>query len=262
MGQELERLSKATGGRGVGLKNKTNLTQIGAPLQLGKSPGAGTMCSVTLQTSQDPAYNSAELFFYVEQAGRRALFATSTIAPSDNATLQSLEYTVSGFAADYWEIEIQLAGPGLPAVPLFSSITACGVEDIPAGLPITPAALTFSESLTGPGAAGTASFTIPAGTTTYIAVVTMRITASGVDPIGDSISSEAVFAWKFVGGVATLLPLVLNAPNTSYDALMGTATMTPGAAAGKATIAFTTPTGLNAGTVVLVTVDLFPVGDG
>ena len=80
MSRMLRSLSAISAGRGVGLKN-TGPVAAGRAVQLGRSPGPGTGCSVMLFTNFDTAYESAVLSFYVQQFGRRSLFAQITIAP-------------------------------------------------------------------------------------------------------------------------------------------------------------------------------------
>jgi hypothetical protein len=256
----LRQLSLTTGGRGVGLRFRQALTQVGVPIQLGKSPGAGTGASVQLLTNFDPAYDNATILWYVEQIGRRSLFSTTTISPADNAAQSSIYQTQSGFAADFWELEIQLAGAGVPADPLQSSVIAFGVEDIPGGTNANPLGqLFYAHSFTGPSQAGAATFPMPPDASTWIVCLQMEVT-SGPDT-GDSASTEAVYAWKNIGGVVSLLPVVLSSPNTSYDALMSTGITTAGTTGAEAEISFTTPSGLSAGDVCLVTVTMTPVGE-
>jgi hypothetical protein len=256
---ELRSLSLTQSGRGVGLRNRTVLTQLGTPISLGKSPGAGTSCTLELGTNFDTAYDNAVISWFVTQLGHIALMGTTTIDPAYNAANTALVYTQAGFACDFWSITIQLAGGTLPAAPLYSSLIANGVEN--AGQASGAAAsLFFSESFTGPSQAGSALFTVPDGLSTYLVTLQMYVTSGA--HAGDAASTEAVYAWKSVAGVVSLVPGVLTAPSTSYDAFMSTgATPTPGSSGAQAEVSFTTPSGLGAGEVVLVTVSLTPVGE-
>lgn len=258
----LRSLSEVAGGRGVALKNQGPIA-LGPVVQLGRSPGPGTGCSLELATNLDGSYAGAIVNWYVVQFGHRALFAQTTLGAGDVATLPTLVQTQSGFAADYWELEMQLTGATTPAENLVWSVTAGGIEDIPQTTNTSAVpGLFFQASSTGPAQAGHADFTVPLGVTTWIVVVSMRITASGVDPVGDSASTEAVFAWKNVGGVVSIVPVALSAPNTSEDALMGTFVTAASATGAAARISWTTPTGLDASSVVLTTVNMVPIGVG
>jgi hypothetical protein len=255
----LRQLSLTTGGRGVGLRFRQAITQSAKTLALGKSPGAGTGASVQLLTGSDPAYDNATILWYVEQFGRRSLFSTTTISPADNAAQTSIVQTQSGFAADYWEIEISLVGPTLPATPLQASVIAFGVEDIPGGTQPNPEGqLFYSGAFMGPSQASSATFPMPLDESTWIVVLQMEVTSG--PHAGDSASTEAVYAWKNIGGVVSLVPVVLSSPNTSYDALMSTGITTVGTTGAEAEVSFTTPSGLAGGDVCLVTVTMTPVG--
>lgn len=114
----LRELSTAQGGAGVSLKNKRALTELGVALSIGQSPGPGTGCSVFLATNKDTAYDGALVTFYVKQFGRQAEWAQITISPADVAAQDVLVYTTTGFAADYWDVSVQLTGATTPATPL------------------------------------------------------------------------------------------------------------------------------------------------
>ncbi len=257
-------LSVRQGGRGVALRNTGKLTQIGNPISIGTSPGQGTYASIFLATNNDHAYDNAVITWYVKQFGRLAQFATTIIDPADNANQPYLVYTVGGFASEFWEATITLTSATLPAVQLFNSVTAFGVEDIPPGggggtFPFS-APVVFSETFTGPGGSGAALLPttgLPAGTSTWIVTVTMRVVSSGVDPVGASYVTSETFAWESVAGVASLVPILTASPFSASDAIMATAVIPdPTATGNQAEIPFTLPTGLNAATVTKVTVSM------
>lgn len=254
-------VSLSQGGQGVSLLNRLPLTQQGVPIPLGESPGPGTNCSITLNTNNDHAYDNALLTFWVDVQGHQSEYTSITITPADNANQTSLVYSVSGFAADYWKVFITLEGGAhgpLPAVPLLTSITAMGVENVPQNLSGDPL-LYGPVDFTGPSAAGMAVFSVPAGLTEYSVSVLMRIISSSVDNLQNSFSTQAVYSWENIAGAVTLVPPVLLAPNTSNDALMVDASTTAGSTGTQASVAFVTPSGIDPSSVVAVTVTLLPL---
>jgi hypothetical protein len=128
---EFQKASMASGGRGVGLRQNTTLSEVSAPILLGQSPGSGTACTLFLATLFDTAYNNATVDFIAMSFGRSAIFETLTITPAIVAAQPAIELTVSGCAADYWEVQITLNNGAAPALPTQSSILATGVEIIP-----------------------------------------------------------------------------------------------------------------------------------
>jgi hypothetical protein len=128
---EFQKASMASGGRGVGLRQNTTLSEVSAPILLGQSPGSGTACTLFLATLFDTAYDNATVDFIAMSFGRSAIFETLTITPAIVAAQPAIELTVSGCAADYWEVQITLNNGVAPALPTQSSILATGVEIIP-----------------------------------------------------------------------------------------------------------------------------------
>lgn len=256
----LPSLSRMEGGRGVALRQQTSITQLGIELPLGQSPGPGTSCYVFLATNGDHAYDNATLNFYVKQFGRLALYSVQTISPADNANQAALVYEASGYAADYWEVTIVLNGGTTPAGSLFSSVEASGVEDIPRNDgSSTPGTMQSTSTFVGPSGTGFALFSLPAGTSTWIVTVGARITASGVDPVGDSYVTSQTYAWvtDSAGTVLRLLPLVDASPYEAEDALMATMVVPdPGVGSGQALVSYTLPSGLDASTHTKVTVTM------
>src|SRR5271154_6092719 len=157
----LRALSEISGGRGVGLRNSGPIA-LGPIVQLGRSPDAGTGCSLELATNLDGAYAGALINWYVSQFGHRALYAQTTIAAGDVATLPTLVYTQSGFAADFWELELQLTGATTPAENLVWSVIAGGIEVLQGAMSATPA-LFFQASYTGPSQSANVQFPMPLG---------------------------------------------------------------------------------------------------
>ena len=102
--QTLLELSHAQMGRGVALRQTTTLTQLATTIPIGTSPAEGTGCTLYLNTQNDPAYDNATVTFIVQIEGKQVVYNTQTIAPSDNAAYQALEYTTSGCASDVWHI--------------------------------------------------------------------------------------------------------------------------------------------------------------
>jgi hypothetical protein len=208
MSAELLSLSKIQGGRGVGLRNQTNLTQSGTPISLGKSPGAGTGCTVTLATNGDAAYDDAVISFFVEQFGRLALFSTITIDPALNAANLTLVYSAAGFAADYWNVSIQLAG-GLPAASLFSSISATGVEDL-SGTGGGGGGVT--------GVTGTAPIVSSGGTAPAISITPATDTAAGSMSAADKLKLDGLAAG--VTAVGATAPITSTGGTTPTIAIV------------------------------------------
>lgn len=260
-GKEQAAFSVAQGGRGLYIRNRTTLSQLATPETLGESPGAGTGASLFLATNNDHAYDDAILSWYVKQDGRLALFATTTIEPVDNAQQPALVYTQSGFAADGWEVSLTLTGATVPAADLQSALCAFGVEDI---LNSGDLATSYTQTglFTGPGQAGSAAFNIPAGASVFVVTLVTTIDSDPATPanVGRSYATSATYAWQSTGLVARLVPVSAVAPFTAFDALMGTMVVpTPSATGADAEVTFVTPTGLDAGAVVRVTVTLLPL---
>lgn len=131
--QTLLELSHAQMGRGVALRQTTTLTQLATTIPIGTSPAEGTGCTLYLNTQNDPAYDNATVTFIVQIEGKQVVYNTQTIAPSDNAAYQALEYTTSGCASDVWQVQFTLNNGTLPANPLQSAIISFGVENLPTG---------------------------------------------------------------------------------------------------------------------------------
>jgi hypothetical protein len=253
--------SKASGGRGVYLVNTTTLTRLATEIQLGLSPGPGTWGSLFLATNSDHAYDNAVINWYVKQDGRRALFATTTIAPVDNAQQPALVYPVGPFATDAWEVTLTLTGGTLPAVPLRSGIAASGVESGAGAAGSSGASYTQTADFTGPAQTGEAAFDIPEGAGLFLVSVAATIDTSTTPAHrGLSYGTAAVYMWQSTTAVARLVPVILVAPASFGDTLMATMVVpTPDAAAEFARVTFTTPTGISAGDVVRVTVSMLPL---
>lgn len=255
----LEELSHSQGGRGVALRGQGPLGQLATELELGRSPGPGTLCTVFLGTLNDTAYDGATLNFYVQQFGVLALFGSVTISAADNANQPALTYTVSGCAADHWEVRIILNGATTLA-SLFSSVSAGGVENLPQGGNATGSSLTWTETFTGPGGTGPALFTLPSGTSVYIVTFNARIVSSLVDPVGDSYVTSETDAWQNTAGVVTYMIPSLSAPMVAPGSIMSTTSVGPATSSGtQAEIPFTLPAGLDPSTVTEVAVTLLPL---
>ncbi len=132
MSDELLKTSISQGGRGVALRQKSNVSVLAVPQVLGQSPGPGTGCTVFLNTLSDHAYDGAQVDFIAMFFGRTVIFETQFIDPLVNASQPSIELTAYGCAADYWQVQLTLLSGSTPAVQLQSSIVAFGVENISA----------------------------------------------------------------------------------------------------------------------------------
>jgi hypothetical protein len=258
---ELEQSSVKQGGGGVALRGKTNLSMVGVPISLGKTPGSGTSATFYLVTNKDPAYYNAVVTAYVYMNGKRVKYGTYTLSAATVSNNTNLQAIFRGCASETWECAITLVS-GIPAEALEWSLIGNGVENI--DLASESNALTSLTTYTGPGTAPvTIGFNAPPlnETATYLVLVQARVESSLVDPVGDSFSTEAVYAWKNIGGVVSLLPVILSAPNTSYDATFATMTASVGAGAGQAEVTFELPATLDASTVTEVLVALVPIGE-
>lgn len=258
---DAESASYAQGGGGVALPFTTTLGQVGLPISVGLTPSSGTQCDVYLNTGKDTAYNNAVLGFYATTDGRAVLYGTYTLSAAEVAGDGNIVKTLGGVAAEQWEVRITLAAT-LPAANLSSVVIAYGVEDEQTNSTIIPGSIQKTTTLQGPSAAVTLplSGAPPLNTTgSYIVVAQARVISSSVQAVGDSFSTEAVYTWKNIGGVVTLVPVVLSATNTSTDASLTTTTVAAGVSGGAAALTITLPASLDASTKVQVTASLTPL---
>lgn len=125
---EREERSRAEGGRGQVSRFTTRLAQLDTPITVGRSPGSGVNCTVTLQMNGDSAYDGAIVQFYAEQSGKFALFDTQTITTAEVNNDPTLALSSGTLAADSWEVYLTLTHGTLPVSRLNSSVAAFGVE--------------------------------------------------------------------------------------------------------------------------------------
>jgi hypothetical protein len=265
---QLQRLSalQAPAGAGKSLLQNNTITQLGVPIVLGRSPGPGTNCSFFLNTLKDNlAWMNAQVDFIAVQNGREVVFDTQFITNEVLATNRNaISLSTGSCAADYWEVQITLTNGHLPQVnPTQSSIVATGVERFNDADAI-PGSLTFSAVATGPGASGMATFPLPPGTSTWQVTGIARVLTpgGGSEAAGDSYSVSAPGTWNLKGSVARLIPATAGAPFVSTDADMSTTTFVNGSFGANASVTYTLPAGLDAGTTVEVTITLIPLAKG
>jgi hypothetical protein len=261
---EFVQISHLQGGRGVALRQTNPLlvdfNVAPAPVKLGQSPGPGTACTVFLNTLEDAAYKGAQVDFIVMMFGRECIFDSQIITAELLAEQGTLQLTTTGCAADFWEVQITLNNGSQPAVPLQSSILASGVEIAPDS---TQASLVFAATGEGPTASGDALFDMPVGSSTWQWSGTWRVTTSGgaSEAVGDTVAVTGIATWNNTGGAVRLVPQTTAAPSKSEDASMGGGTpFTPGSTATQAQIAYAAPTGLDAGTVLALSITLRQLG--
>lgn len=262
MSDELLKTSISQGGRGVALRQKSNVSVLAVPQVLGTSPGPGTGCTVFLNTLSDHAYDGAQVDFIAMFFGRTVIFETQFIDPLVNASQPSIELTAYGCAADYWQVQLTLLNGSTPAVQLQSSIVAFGVENISAAS--SSEATPFRIPNLAPSAMGSVTWDVPLGTSLWKAVCVARVTKSGGagEAVGDSYVTDSEIAFDNVAGAVSATPPISgNTPGVWSDASMTSTTFTLSATATEGEVSYAIPA-LDAGSLVTVTITLTELGTG
>lgn len=259
----LENVSESQGGGGNFLRGKTPLTQVGVRVPLGRTPRGGTWMSLILETNHDVAYDNALIEVATAMQGHEVIFDSFTVSPAKNAAQATLVFDAGNTASEYFNVYLTLQAV-VPAAQLQWEVCASGRENL-SDLGKN-AGLTYLATFIGPGLAPVFATFVGAAplneTGTYEVVLQARVESSSVDPVGASLSTEAVYAWENVAGTITLVPVILSSPNTSTDATFTGTTAVATVHAGQASIEFQLPGTLDASTVTAVEITLVPIEVG
>lgn len=260
----LEGVSESQGGGGNFLRGNTTLTQAGVRVPLGRTPRGGTWTSFVFTCGNDTAYDNAKIEVATVQQGHEVIFSSFTISPAKNAAQSQLVFDAGNTAAEYFQIYITLQAT-VPVAALQWEVCASGRENLSNGGGGING-LSYQATFVGPGLAPVFALFPGAAplneTGTYQVVMQARIESSGVDPVGASMSTEAVYAWENTAGTITLVPVILSAPNTSTDAALTGTTALATVHAGQASVEFQLPGTLDASTVTAVEITLIPLETG
>jgi hypothetical protein len=266
--------SIAQGGKGRSLRSDRQIQRLLVPVNIGESPGPGTMCSVFMHTQRDPAYSGAQVDFIVVQNGRETIFKTLFIDPAVLAVVSDIQMTASGCAASWWKVQITLNNAVLPTTgTLQSTVVASGVENIAGSSQSQGGFMSFSATVTVPGGGGSVGggglFSIPFGTSTFMVTGTQTVvTAGGAgEAVGDSYMGNFVGSWKNLVGVASVLAPQTGQEWQAFDASMPGNAVTgaffgQGAIGAQAEVVFATAPLLDVGTVVRITINMLPLSLG